>query len=232
MPIYYSLAKNLLTNGANNYRAVIQSMDTVNLDQVIERMIAHGCILSRADAESTINHFFDSVESYLLDGFRVNTREINFAVSIKGNFNGKTDSFDPARHTIEAVTSPGAQLRRIIHMHARAQKDLVGQVRPELLEYTDWNSGERDSVLTPGGLGQIIGQNLKFDPSQPEQGIFFVTPEGSFHQAGIISHNTGGQLTFLVPISLTPGDYTLEVRTGLSQGALRKGSLEATLTVS
>lgn len=118
---WYSLAKNLLTNGANNYCAVIQSMDTVNLEQVIEWMIAHGCILSQADAESTINHFFDSVESYLLDGFRVNTREINFAVSIKGNFNSKTDSFAPSRHTIEAVTSPGAQFRRITHMHTRAE---------------------------------------------------------------------------------------------------------------
>lgn len=139
----------------------------------------------------------------------------------------------PIYHSFtKAATSPGAQLRRIIHQHARVQKDLVGQVRPEPLEYTDWNSGECDSVLTPGGLGQVIGQNLKFDPRQPDQGIFFVTPEGNSHQTGIISHNTGDQLTFLVPISLTPGDYTLEVRTGLSQDVLRKGSLEATLTVS
>jgi hypothetical protein len=232
MSITYSLSKNNLTNGANYYRAVVQSLATANLEQVIERMIARGCVVNHSDAESVIHHFFDAIEDYLLDGYRVVTRDVNFCVSIKGNFDGKTDVFSPDRHTIEAVAMPGAQLRRKVRTQARTQKVLAGQTRPELLEFTDWNSGQRDSLLTPGGLGQIIGQNLKFDPAYAEQGIFFVPAEGSPSQAAVVSHNTGGQLTFLIPASLAPGDYTLEVRASLTQGTPRSGTLEATLTVS
>ena len=35
----------------------------------------------------------------------------------------------------------------------------------------------------------------------------------------------------MIPAELTPGNYTLEVRTSLSTGTLRTGILEATLTV-
>ena len=111
------------------------------------------------------------------------------------------------------------------------QTELAGKTHPELLEYIDWNSGLHDHILTPGGLGQIIGQHLKFDASQIDQGVFFVTPDGSFHQTGVVSNNTDGGLTVLVPISLTPGHYTLEVRTNLAQGSLSRGSLETPLTV-
>lgn len=232
MSITYTLSKNNLMNGANQYRAVVQSMDTANLEQVVDRMVAYGCAVSRTDALSVLQHYFAMVETMLLEGYRIVTPGVNYSISIKGNFDGKTDSFSAERHSIEAIVSPGARLRRAIRERAHAQKELAVQARPELLEYIDWNSGRRDSSLTPGGLGQIVGQRLKFDPAQPEQGIFFVAAGGKTYQAGVISKNTSAELTFLVPTTLPPGDYTLEVRAALSQGPLRSGSLEATLTVN
>lgn len=195
-------------------------------------MIANGCAVSGNDADGVIDHFFDAIAEYLIDGCRVVTRGGNFSMSIKGNFEGKTDSFSASRHRINVNINAGALLRRNVLSRIHIQKELSGPVRPELLEYTDWNSTERDSVLTPGGLGQIIGQNLKFDPADPEQGIFFIAEDGTASKVSVISHNTGGQLTFLVPAELAPGDYSLEVRANVSSGSLRTGTLEATLTVS
>src|SRR5262245_46000188 len=106
MGITYSLSKNNLTNGANQYRAVVQSMATADLEQVVDRMIAHGCVVSRTDALAVIHHYFDAVESYLLEGYRVVTPWVNHGLSIRGNFVSKTDSFSSDRHSIEAVTSP------------------------------------------------------------------------------------------------------------------------------
>jgi hypothetical protein len=233
MSITYSLSKNHLTNGANNYRATVQSMATANLDMVIDRMIAHGCVLGRPDALGVIHHFFEAVEGYLLEGYRVNTPWVNHSLSIRGNFESKTDSFDPNRHSIEAVAYPGARLRRAIRERASVQKNLAARMQPELLEFVDWNSDQRDSALTPGGLGQLVGKNLKFDPTQAEQGIFFIPAAGgNAIQVSVVSHNTDGQLTFLIPASLAPGDYSLEVRASLSQAAPRSGSLEASLTVN
>ena len=42
MSISYSIHKNHLTNGADNYRGVVHFAGTVDLEGVIERMIADG----------------------------------------------------------------------------------------------------------------------------------------------------------------------------------------------
>jgi hypothetical protein len=43
---------------------------------------------------------------------------------------------------IEATTSSGPQLRRAIQSRAQAQKQIVNDVCPRLLEYTDLNSAD------------------------------------------------------------------------------------------
>jgi hypothetical protein len=194
-------------------------------------MLTYDGTISRAKALALLQNYFVAVESFLLEGYRVVTPAANYSTSIKGNFDGKTDNFNPNRHRIEAIVSPGARLRRAIRERAYAQKELASQMRPEPLEYIDWNSGWRNSLLTPRGMGQLVGQYLKFDPTHPDQGIFFVAANGSAIQAEVVSKNTSTELMFLVPVSLTPGEYTLEVRSNPGQGLLRIGRLEAGLIV-
>ncbi|MFN8455844.1 MAG: DNA-binding domain-containing protein [Anaerolineae bacterium] len=232
MSISYSLHRNRLTNGANQYRAMVQSSGTITWEEVIKRMVARGSTTTEADAYAALKDFFTIVEGLLLDGFRVSTPLVNFGVSVKGNFDGQTDGFNASRHWVEAVTNPGPQLRRTISNQAQVQKQLANEVRPRLLEYTDLNSGERDGRLTPGGMGQVAGDRLKFDPADMTQGIFFVAADGSETRVEVVGKNTGGALMFLIPASLTSGDYSLEVRSSLNFGELRTGSLNATLTVS
>ncbi|MBI1879393.1 MAG: DUF4469 domain-containing protein [Chloroflexi bacterium] len=232
MSISYSLHRNHLTNGANHYRAIVQSGGAITMEDIIKRMVARGSTTTEADAWAVMLDFFTIAEGLLLDGFRIKTPLFNCGVSIKGNFDGQTDSFNSSRHWIEASVSPGPQLRRAIQTKAQPQKQLANEVRPRLLEYTDLNSGERDSRLTPGGMGQLAGDRLKFDPTDTSQGIFFVAAAGSATRVEVVGKNTGAESMFLIPASLAPGDYTLEVRSNLNFGSLRSGSLNATLTVN
>lgn len=231
MSISYSLYKNHLTNGANNYRAVVQFNGVIDLEGIIDRMVARGTITSRASALAALEDYFATVESALLDGFKVITPMDIYAISIRGNFDGQTDGFTPGRHSTEAVVSPGPRLRRIIREKMHPQKQIATEVRPILLEFIDTNSGERDSVLTPGGLGQLAGHRLKFDLADPGQGLFFIAADGSATRVEVIAKNTATELIFLIPVSLAPGDYTLEARVLFSE-ALRSGALAPTLTVS
>ncbi|MEW5961563.1 MAG: DNA-binding domain-containing protein [Chloroflexota bacterium] len=63
MTIFYSLHKNPLTNGANHYRALVQSNGSVDLAGVIDRMIAHGSTITKADALATLQDFFAEVSN-------------------------------------------------------------------------------------------------------------------------------------------------------------------------
>jgi hypothetical protein len=86
--------------------------------------------------------------------------------------------------------------------------------------------------MTPGGMGQLAGEQLKFDPTDPAQGIFFVAADGSEARVEVVDKNTGGELIFLIPASLTSADYTLVVRSHLNFGELRSGNFNATLMVN
>ena len=89
-----------------------------------------------------------------------------------------------------------------------------------------------NSTLTPGGAGRILGGQLKFDPADPRQGVFFVARDESETRANLLIRNMPSEVTVVVP-SLKPGTYRLRVRAAFgSSDDIRTGSLEASLTVS
>ena len=87
---------------------------------------------------------------------------------------------------------------------AQVEKQEGGECLPRPLDYTDLNSGELNSQATPGGMAQVTGYRLKFDPTDTSQGIFFVN--GSATRVSIVGKNNPSELMFLVPASLAPGD--------------------------
>jgi len=143
------------------------------------------------------------------------------------------DGYDPSRHQISAKVTAGKRYRRAIGERAQAVKQEAVKPKPNPLEYTDINTGERNSVLTPGGMGQLVGHRLKFDPAAPEQGVFFMAPDGSSStRVDVVGKNKPGELMFMVPDSLAAGDYVLMIRAGFGEDDVRMGTLEATLTVA
>lgn len=83
-------------------------------------------------------------------------------------------------------------------------------------------------------MARISGSQLKFDPADPAQGVFFVQlsnqKETQVPTVDVLD-NTGGTLTFQVPDKLPKGDYTVVVRSTMKGKALRDGKLQDTLTV-
>ena len=232
MPINYVLLENNLTSDPSDYMAAVQATRTAETDDIIARIIQQGSTVVKADILSVLEDYHTAIENMVLEGVNVNTPLANFGVSIKGVFNGPTDSFDPGRHQVVATTSPGKRFRRAVRERAQAVKGEALKPKPNPVEYTDVNSGTTNSVLTPNGMGRLVGHRLKFDPAAAAQGIFFQAKSGAATQAAMVGRNKPGELMFMVP-ALAAGDYTLEVRARVygSEDA-RAGALDATLTVA
>jgi hypothetical protein len=231
MTIYFSLYKNNLSNEANQYRAVVQPTGTVTLDGVIDRMLMHQSTVTRPDILAVLDNYYTAVQGLLLEGFNVVTPGANYRASVKGSFDGQSDSFSPSRNAVEVTINPGLKLRRAIRERASVQKQEANERRPNLVDYLDLNSGELNSLVTPGGMGQVVGYRLKFDPADPTQGLFFIGDSGDT-RVDIVGKNTAVELMFLVPASLIPGNYTLELRTTMGNHTIRTGTLAASLTVA
>jgi hypothetical protein len=228
MGINFSLHKNNLSSEANQFRAIVHPAGTIDYDQIIDLVVKQNSTVTRADVLAALDNFFTTIEDALLLGFNVNTPAANFRAKIKGGFEGDTDGFTPGRNSLEASISPGVRLRRAMQ-RAQAQKQESSVRLPRPTNYLDLTSGEFNSVVTPGSMGQITGYQLKFDPADTSQGIFFIN--GSTTRVSIVGLNDPSKLMFMVPASLTAGDYNLEIRSTMGNGTLRTGLLPDTLSI-
>lgn len=88
-----------------------------------------------------------------------------------------------------------------------------------------------NSTLVPGGGVKLRGHNLQFNEADAEQGIFLVADDQTRTRIEVVLHNTPRELIFLVPNTLTSGEYTLEVRVRYGNDNIRTGILESPLNV-
>jgi len=112
MSINYVLHENNLTSDPDDYMALVQPVGTAELEDVIERIVAQGSTVTRADIVSVLEDYHTAIENLVLEGVNVNTPGANYRVSIKGVFTGLTDGFDPNRHQVRAIVSAGRRFRR------------------------------------------------------------------------------------------------------------------------
>jgi hypothetical protein len=232
MTVSYALFENHVSPSGGTYRAAIQSVGRVELDGVIDRMLERSSTITRADALAVLEEYFGAIESLVLEGFKVVTPSAVYGVSIKGVFDSAADGYDSSRHSIEPSVSAGAQFRRAVRERAQVQKAEATKPRPNPVEFIDTNTGRRNSILTPGGMAQLLGHRLKFDLNDPAQGIFFThvgngdTPV----RAEVVGKNLPSEIMFLVPAALPDGDYALTIKAQFGD-EMRAGGLEEILTV-
>lgn len=233
MSIIYSLHKNHLASvPEGSYRAIVHFKGTINTDKIFDRMMERDPGITREVAQAAIQLYHNTIYAYVLEGYKVVTPFGIVGVSVKGNFDRQTDSFDSSRHSVEAILSTGADLRRIVHDKAQVQQQEANSSLPNPVEYRDLPSGQFDSVITPGRVAEVNGYRLKFDEADAAQGIFYIAADGSESRASLIVKNSPRQLIFEAPAGLTSGDYTVEVRSSLGNSHIRIGRIPAALTVA
>lgn len=230
MSVQYKLYRNKLTNGSNQYRAVVQSKGTIDLDGLIERMIKQGSTLTDKDAQAAYLALKIAIKDIIEEGYRINLGLFNIGLSIKGNFADKNDEYDASRHSLEVMMNPGVDLRQASsQIRLTKQESRPNGPNPE--HYFNPNNGESNDTLTPGGMGKLTGYRLAFDQADPRQGVFLIPGDGTETRVEVYGKNTARELIFMIPAPLTSGDYTLQVRAVFGQESLRTGTYEEKLTV-
>ncbi len=232
MAIRYAIYNNNLSPDPNDHKAVVLSTNTIGMDDIVEKMINMGSTVTKADTISVMENFQSTLKNALVDGYNVNLPFGNYFLTIKGVFNGKTDFFDPTRHQILVKIAPGLALKEITKLGIPVQKDIAHVLKPEILEFTDINTGEKDSIVTPGGLGQILGANLKFNTEIAEEGIYFIPDSGGEPtKVQIVGTLKPSSLLFIIPPELIAGEYFIEVR-AIINNEMRIGNYNKGLSVS
>jgi len=231
MAMKYYLQPNPITPDPNDQSARVMVSNVLNFEDIVQEARRRGTTLTETDLRAAGNLVFETIAYAVSQGNSVNTPLANFRGSITGVFSNATDSYDPSRHTVKAVISQGTMLSEQM-ASTTLEKVLQSQPSPTLVEYFDVNTQTANAKLTPGGIGQVVGEELKFDPANATEGVFVVSSTGTATKITVLATRTEGKLVFSVPTGLASGNYTLEVRRGYGNAAaIRTGVLNDALQV-
>jgi hypothetical protein len=233
-PLPYSLYENPMTPDPNDRMAVPSVNQCLTAQDVFTHMVSRGSTVTMAEAHSVYEEFCFSIEQLVLAGNSISTSLFNIAPAIKGVFDGDDDSYDPKRHKVRLIMSPGKRLR-LIEEKMVLEKVPPRKQQPVLLHYFDNASETQDQLITPGGAARITGSLLKCEEADSQQGIFFInTADGvTTRVSGKLLSNKRKELIFIIPQHLAAGAYRLEVRSSPNGiKTLRTGALPYGLTIS
>ena len=127
--ITYTLNKGNTQFTAEKYVARVNPIATMELEDVIERMMQTSTV-AKPDVVGVLESFFSTIQEILLLGMNVRTPLANFRASIRGLFEDDADSYDPGRHTVTAQASAGARLRKFIRERAQVEQDVHARPIP------------------------------------------------------------------------------------------------------
>jgi len=226
MPIRYFLRPNQLPTSPDAFVAQVQAIQTLTEADIIDRMDRKGTTVNKEDALATIYLYQQTILEALTDGYNVVTDTANYSASIRGTFPQYDTPFRRDRHTIRPVVQPGKRLRAALQKAAVVrQEPPIRKPLPQTLY--DAGSNTTNNLLTPNGIARLNGRRLKYDPTDPTQGIFFVNEARQQTAVTLTAKISPSELVFVIP-ALPPGTYTLVLRT-CPQHILLEGPLDKPL---
>jgi len=209
MPIRYSVVKNTLIDGRKVCRARVHTVRMVPMEEIVDLVAAGRASVSKSDVLGVVELMGRVVGDLLADGYSVDMPWAAMRPSIRGRFESEEDEFDPNRHQIVVSATAGKRVRQRMR-DVRAEKVPRQIPEPIVRRCENPETGESD-ILISGRCGKLYGHRLKFDPADPEQGVFFVAANRSETRVERVSLNQPSELIFTVP-ALDPGQYTVFVR--------------------
>jgi hypothetical protein len=231
MKIRYYLMDNPITPDPDDRRAVVIGYETVTEKEMFEYMTRAGSAITPAEARANYEEIIGAFEYFLHLGYGINTEFINIRPLIPGVYRSDDDKFEHGRNRIKFAARLGKRYNRTAD-DVKVEKVSPPDNLPLPVSFEDVSSSTVNDTLTPGGVATLTGMRLKFNQSDPMQGIFLIDSAKKEYRAERILSHTGKQIVFQLPAGLAPDDYALEVRMLLKGNKdLKRGTMADRLTV-
>ncbi len=230
MPIRYRIVVSKLPANRDGYIARVQTRDKVDMEQLAMDISRHGTTTSQLDIIKIFRYFGEELLERLLKGDIVNTYWGTFYLAVQGTFTGYEDHFNRNRHRLVIRFIPSRALYATLR---RAQLQKVDSLTPVPcpVTYIDAATKQPNGPVTPGELGQLIGEDLRYDEDDPRQGIFFIAMDKTETRVCSAAINDPSMTIFLIP-PLPAGQYRIAVRGAYGvEETIREGMLDHVLTV-
>lgn len=212
----YSLSENLLTDRPDDYAAQTHSVDTYDKSKFITRLLGKGTLVTKTDVVAVFDAMESTILEILKEGSTLKLPFFNTSFSISGVFEGPLDSFDSNRHKLNINITKGSLLRQAESAIAFEKTTSVAPA-PQIQEVKDTISGTFNEELTPNGVVEIRGNNLKIDGDHADCGLWFVPDTGTPVKADVFVQNKPSLVIAMIP-ALSTGNYQVKIVSQYASG--------------
>lgn len=222
----YTLRKNPLTPDQNDCIGRPVNTRTRTIDDLIERLNGVMNNYNPSEIKSFINSYWGTIAAFIKDGEEYRDENVSIRLGITGSFENEWDRFDNDRHKVTANANLSSRIKDSTDEISMTYKS-IEENSPKIKNVFDWSSRTDNEKLTPGGVIEIKGLDLKFSTHERREGIFFINKESQEEvKADFIRSNKPKTIRCIVP-ELAPGNYFIQIRTATSVcSELRKSKTE------
>jgi len=228
--IQYALSKNGMNLNADEYLAVVISSKKVDINDIIDFMVAEGTGLTRPQAMAYFEKLEQTIEYFVKEGATITTPLFRTRTFISGMFRNEQDTFDASRHQVNVRLSAGTRLNQLESQLA-IKKISRQTVVPQPKVFLDMQAQLKNEKIIPGHIACITGRYLKLNPEDPFQGVFFIPvnrPKKEI-RVNVYYKSQPSELLFQVP-TMPSGRYTVVVKAVLRHHkSIRQGKLPVVL---
>ena len=192
----------------------VQLWGTVDLEQVIDKVVKERSDLRRETLQATASMLADKVMDFLVKGYAVSTPLGTFTPGVTGMWN-------PNRLLPEARAQNKAVVNYTMSKELKSyladplfRQEEVPAGGPRIHDIIDLTTGERNRVLTAGSHFLIKGRLLLMNGDLPERGVYLLDEETGKTQAYIPPEELQGtrsELFVPLPADVPEGTYRLRV---------------------
>lgn len=213
------LYDNQLTEEDGDYTARLRISGSIRNSHIAQRILDRGSEYRKETIEGILTMGDQEKIKALAEGKSVVDGTGQTMLQVKGNFDGETARFDPAKHSLILSHIPSKALRKAMQqIEVQTNKATTGPVINSIVNPLN---GDVNATIAPSLPLIITGGNLKVAAAAKDAtaGIFFITEDGKTETpAMMIVHNNPSELTVVAP-ALAAGTYYVEIRTQSAAGS-------------
>ncbi|MGL4981982.1 MAG: DNA-binding domain-containing protein, partial [Treponemataceae bacterium] len=155
------------------FMAQVTDVRSHSEEEIIQMMVKRGSTATAADISAVLQLYNEVISDITVQGDTFNTKTFKSRLSVSGTFESIEAPFDPNKNSITMHIYPSTELQKKL-TQVKHEKVSALNTDPYIRQVLDTETELIDSVITKGEYFELLGSHLKFDESDPKQGVFLV----------------------------------------------------------
>ena len=230
MSLKISIRKNTLPACPSPFIVRSDSSEVVEFDKFVDIMAQGRTTLSKTEILGAMQLYMEELEKQLVEGRTVKTPTGSFFLCAAGSLESVDEAFLPKDQASGHEVRLHHRMDRSFEQSILSHLEIVREEKVDLavprIKAVVTAGTEPLGALLPGGMLQVQGLRLRFDPKDARQGVFFVAASGAEERSPFYPMIQPSVVLASLPASLPVGTYAVALRAAVNGKDLREARFE------